>query len=205
MMKKDKLHSIAPLLSDLSSKGIGFDVPKNYFNTIEDAVISTLHLQKIQTTTSSTFKTPEDYFENFEDLTFSKLKATALLTNEHSNIPTDYFKTVEDRVFTRLKEEKKVISIKKLVGYIAPLAVAASLLLIFTLNTKQETVTFDSLATAEIEAFINSGLVDLDPDNVTAAFTDVELANTSLTTSLTENEVLDYLANEDIETFIYEN
>ena len=181
-------------------------MPKNYFNTVEENVISTLNLQEIQPKEAEVFKTPENYFDTVEEITLAKLKAEIAQTTNNTEIPAAYFDTVEDRVFSKIKADKKVITLKKVLSYAAPLAIAASLLLIFMLNTKQqEPVTFASLETAEIEAFINNGLVDIEPENLANAFSDIEFPTTILTTSLTENEVYDYLTDEDLETLIYEN
>ncbi|RXP53468.1 hypothetical protein EC396_10250 [Lutibacter sp. HS1-25] len=205
-MKKEKLHTIAPLLSQISSKEKGFTVPKNYFNTVEENVISILNLQEIQPKESNAFKTPAHYFDTVEEITLAKLKAEIAQKNNNTKIPAAYFNTVEDRVFAKLKADKKVISIKKITTYAASIAIAASLLLVFILNTtKKEPVTFASLEITEIEAFINNGMVDIEPENLANAFSDIEFPTTILTTSLTENEVYDYLTDEDIETIIYEN
>jgi len=205
-MDKDKSHTNSSFLDQISSKKTGFKVPNNYFNGIEDTVISELALNKIQPKEiSSNFKTPTDYFNTVEDITLAKLKAEAVFSEKESEISDNYFSNIEDRVFAKIKEDKKVISIKRITKYIAPLAIAASLLLIFILNSKQqETITFDSLATTEIEEFIESGLVDINTDNLELAFSDIELSPSNISTSISDDEVFEYLAIEDIENIIIE-
>ena len=204
-MKKIKLHSIAPTLSEISSKDSGFEIPQNYFDAIEKNVISRLTLRKNNPKkTEPVFNTPENYFESLEDKVLSKLTVETNLNKDPYNIPDLYFDTIEDRVLTKIKVRKSVFLIKIITKYVAPIAIAASLLLVFILNTNQKTITFDSLATSEIDQFINNGFIDIDSESLASAFSTIELPSNSLDASLSEDEVLDYLYNEDIETIIYE-
>jgi len=34
-MEKNKLHIIAPILSEISGKGTGFEIPQNYLNALK--------------------------------------------------------------------------------------------------------------------------------------------------------------------------
>lgn len=205
-MDRDKSHINSSFLGQFSSKKHGFKVPENYFDGIEDTVISELGLNKIQPKNiSSSFKTPTNYFNTVEDITITKLKAEVVFSKNKSEISDDYFSNIEDRVFAKIKEDKKVISIKRVTKYFAPLAIAASLLLIFILNSNQQgIVTFDSLATTEIEEFIENGLVDINTENLELAFSDIELATSSISTSISDDEVFEYLAIEDLENIIIE-
>ena len=118
---------------------------------------------------------------------------------------TYYFDTIEDRVLNKVKAPKAVFSIKIFTTYIAPIAIAASLLLIFILNTNQKTITFDSLATSEIEQFIDNGFVDINSESLALAFSSVEIPTNIMSATISEEEVLDYLYTEDLEAIIYEN
>ena len=205
-MKKEKLHIIAPILSEISLKKNAFKVPDNYFGTIEDDVVATINLQNLLSKNStSNFKAPNNYFDTIEEITITKLKAEVIQTKEKSQLPDGYFDTFEDLVLTKIKKNEKVISIKRIAKYFAPLAIAASLLLIFVLKTNQKTVTFDSLATTEIEQFVESGLIDINIENLAIAFSDVEFPTKNITTSISDEEVLAYLTIEDLETIIYED
>lgn len=205
-MKKDKSHTKKAILSENLLKENPFKVPENYFKTIENQIVSELNLENIQPKKiESTFKTPLNYFDNFEEITLTKLKAEVLQNTNTSKLPDDYFDTLENLVLTRIKKEQKVITIKRISKYVAPLAIAASLLLIFVLNTAKKSVTFDSLATTEIEQFVESGMIDINMENLAAVFTDFEYPVENLTNSITDEEVLEYLTIEDLETIIYEN
>lgn len=205
-MKKEKLHIIAPNLSEISLKKSAFKVPDNYLETTEDEVIAKIYLQKIvQKNSTSNFNIPTDYFNTIEEITLTKLKAEAIAIKNNAEIPSDYFETFEDRVLTKVKASQKVISLKQIAKYMAPLAVAASLLLFFILNTNTKKVTFDSLATSEIEQFIESGLVDINAITLAETFSEIDLSTNNLTNTISDEEVLDYLTVEDIENIIFEN
>jgi len=205
-MGKNKLHITAPILSEISIKGTGFEIPQNYFDTVEENVNSELSLQKhYPKDAASAFKLPENYFEEIEDVIFTKIKAKQIKNKDSFELPDHYFNTIEDRVLNKIKTPKTVISIKRITKYLAPIAIAASLLLIFILNTNQKTITFDSLATSEIEQFIDNGFVDIDSESLALAFSTVEISTDNISSPISEDEVLDYLYTEDLEAIIYEN
>ncbi len=66
-MKKENLHNI---------KQSGFKTPDNYFNTIEDQIMSQISLEKIDK--NSGFKVPDNYFDTIEDNILSKTKETKI-------------------------------------------------------------------------------------------------------------------------------
>ncbi len=208
-MKKKDLHKIAPKLSKNSLKKTGFKIPDKYFDTIEDAVFAELKAENFhENSNKNIFKTPKKYFNSVEDIVIAKLKAEAIQTNnkDTNEIPKNYFNSVEETVLSKINSETKVISLKNmLVKVIAPIAIAASLLLIFTLNTKQNSISFDSLATADIENWIDNGNIDIDALNMDSIYSDIELNNDMYSASLSDEEVLDYLYEEDLEEIIYEN
>jgi hypothetical protein len=204
-MKKDKLHKIAPILSEISKENSIFKVPENYFNEIEDVIFAELKTEAIQQKTKKlSFTVPQNYFNTVENITISKLKAEVLHKQQSEAIPINYFDTLEDKVFAKIKTKQKIILLKNITKFVAPIAIAASLLLIFTLNFKQQTISFDSLATSEIEQFIELGLIDFDSESLATVY-NIEIPTDNLTISLSNNEVLDYLTDEDLESLIYEN
>lgn len=204
-MKKQKLHKVAPILSSISKKS-GFKVPNAYFETLEVDVLSKIKAQELNSKIDkNSFKTPEAYFNSVEDIVIAKLKAESLQQNKNANVPDSYFDTIEASVISKLKTPKKVISLKTVSKYLAPIAVAASLLLIFTLNINKKTITFESLATSDIEQFIDYGMVDIDTQTLASTFSDIEIKTEELDLLLSDTEVLNYLTDEDLETFIYTN
>ena len=204
-MKKQKLHKAAPILNSISNKS-GFNVPNDYFETLEVDVLSKIKTEELNSEIDkNTFKTTEAYFDNVEDIVIAKLKAKTLHNEENTNVPDNYFDNLEDTIISKLKTPKKVISLKTVTKYFAPIAIAASLLLIFILNTNKDTVTFESLATAEIEQFIDYGMIDIDTQTLASTFSDIEIKTEELDLLLSDTEVLNYLTDEDLETFMYQN
>ena len=206
-MKKNKLHKIAPKLSEISLKKSGFEIPDNYFETIENAVLSELNIDEIDFKISKkTFTTPENYFESIEDIVIAKLKSEVIHKNIESSIPKNYFDSIEETVLTKIMASPKTIQLKtRFIKFIAPIAIAASLLLVFVLNNNSTNVSFDSLTLNEVENWIANGSIDYDALSVASMYPEIELKNEIFTISISDNEVLDYLYEEDLEAIIYEN
>ncbi|MFK5957687.1 MAG: hypothetical protein QM495_02340 [Lutibacter sp.] len=208
-MKKKDLHKIAPKLSEISLKKTGFEIPNKYFDTIEDTVFTKLKIENLQKySTKKRFKTPENYFNSVEDIVIAKLKAEAIQIENKSTleVPKDYFNSIDENVFTKIKSEAKIISLKNtLTKIIFPITIAASLLLIITLNTNKDLISFGSLATTDIENWIENGNIDIDDLTIASIYSDIELNNDNYALSISDEEVIDYLNNEDLELIIYEN
>ncbi len=207
-MKRKDLHTIAPKLSEISLKKIGFEIPKDYFDFIEDAVIAELKAEYfLKKGNKKAFKTSDNYFDSIEDIVIAKLKAEAIHNNNKGTImPENYFQTIEDKVLTEIKTAPKVISLKsRFIKFAAPIAIAASLLLIFVVNKNSKTVTFDSLASSEIETWIDNGGMDIDALSIVSIYPDIELNNEIYSASLSDDEVLEYLNEEYLDEIIFEN
>lgn len=150
------------------------------------------------------FEVPNGYFESLEDRVLSKIKSEVI-----NDIPEGYFDTIEDRVFEKIKnEEPKVISLKsRFVKVAAPLAIAASILLLITLqlfNTNQKDV-FANLETSEIKTWINNGDLDLETFEITSVYNDADFENIELYDSYSDNDLLEYLDDIDLESLILTN
>jgi len=206
-MKKEDLHKIAPILSEISLNNNGFEIPENYFKTIEDSVIAKLKTEKLpKEREHNPFKTPENYFETIEDIIITKLKAEAIHGKSNTSIPEKYFDSIEETVLTKIKDKTALISLRnKLTKIIAPLAIAASLLLLFMLKNDSNKITFDSLASTEIEDWINNGSIDIDASSIISLYPEIELNNEMLSINISDDEILEYLYKEDLDEIIYEN
>lgn len=205
MTKKD-LNNIAPILSKITSKGSGFQVPENYFDSIEDDVMAEIKSKNLtKQTNAANFKTPNNYFDSLEDLVITKLKAETFKTDENTVIPKNYFDNLEENVLSKLKPKSKIITLKKIAKYVAPLAIAASFLLIFILNNNSQNISFESIASSEIEEFIENGSINFDAESLTLVFPDIELDDTDFISSISDSAVLDYLNENEIEELFYEN
>lgn len=206
-MKKEDLHKVAPRLSEISLDNNSFKIPENYFRTIEDSVVAKLKTEKFpKEIEHNTFQTPENYFETIEDIIITKLKAEAIHGKGNTSIPEKYFDSIEETVLTKIKDKTATVSLKnRLTKIIAPIAIAASLLLIFMLKDNPSKITFDSLASTEIEDWINNGSIDIDALSIISMYPEIELNNEMLSVSISDDEVLEYLYKEDLDEIIYEN
>ena len=152
----------------------------------------------------NSFKVPEDYFNNLEDVVLAKLKAEVIYKNETSEIPKDYFDTIETDVFQKIKPKGKVISLRsRIIKITTPIAVAASIILAIVLTNNSNTVTFDSLTNADIENWIEQEIIN--ETEIASIFLDEELTDFYLETDISDNDMLDYLNENEIENLIYEN
>jgi hypothetical protein len=192
-------HSI---LDIIKVQGSGFNTPKGYFDTIENDVFSKLSLEKIPE--KAGYSIPENYFDSIERNTFSKIDIKSP-SKEHSfDVPKDYFNTIEDTVFKKIQQEDsiipKVINLKsRLTKVFAPLAVAASLLLLFTLYTTNtnENYSLENLAVTDIENWIENDYVSLDSYEIAEVYSDINFEDEF---SEDDIELLDYINGTDIES-----
>lgn len=195
-MKKDKLEHI---------KKSGFETPKEYFETIEDAVFTKIASDKFPK--KEGFEYPVSYFDAIEDVVFKKLNIDKKQKETGFKIPENYLKTIEDNVLKTVnsnKKEPKVIDFKSVfLKRIIPFAAAASLLVFIYLNYNQSSDThLDQLAATEIEQWIDDELITFDTYEITEVFDDVEFENQP---TFEDDEILDYLNGTDIESLTPEN
>ncbi len=117
-MKQNKLHNI---------KKTGFKAPEDYFNTLEDAILSDIKLKK--TSSDSGFKLPENYFDTLED-------------------------KIIDKVSTKAPTKVVPLFRKRTIIYIS--SAAAAVLLLFNLSIFENKPSFDSLDFETVENYIMS-------------------------------------------------
>lgn len=190
-MTRKELKNIAPILANLQNKGAGFKVPETYFETIETAFTD----KKVATSLPNHvgYIIPENYFESIEEKVFFKLGEDA---NKEQYVPETKFETFEDIVIGRIEQEKqaKFFNIKK---YWKPLAIAASLALVFFIYNPFNSSNNKEIA--EITQWIESGNLDLDSYEIAEYFQSelesLELENTINTESL-ENYLLEEVSEE---------
>ena len=192
-------------LDILKNQGHGFNVPKGYFDTIENDVFAKISTEKFPK--KEGFAVAKDYFETFDNKVLKAI-ASEKLKKTNFEIPKDYFETLEDKVFEKLQKEKvaepKVIKLRtRILKVVAPIAVAASLLLffVFQYNTSdQNKMSIDSIASTEIENWINDDLISLDSYEIAEAYSDVSFVNDE--TILESIELEDYLNGMDVESIL---
>ena len=154
------------------------------------------------------FNTPEGYFENFNDRLMDRIQSEeaqedgAIIPNiDGFAIPDGYFDVVTNDVLSKTAgKETKVISLKSNRNfYYSVAAVAAIFVLIFSLtwNSNPEPITFDDLANAEIEAYLESTDFEMTSYEIAEV---VSLEEMELTDMLGDN-----LDSDIILTFLDEN
>ena len=163
-MNTNKLHNI---------KDTGFKVPKDYFGSLEDVILTDLKLK--EKAPESGYKVPDNYFDALEN----KITNAIVLEKEVKVI----------KLFTWRKA-----------AYVS--AVAASLILMFNVffnNTNN--VTIENIETASIENYILNE--ELETSEIASLFTDedlsdVQLINDGYSSETLENYIFDNLEIEDI-------
>ncbi len=182
------------ILNNLKLEKTGFNHPENYFEDFENS------FQENNNKINSGFKTPNNYFNIIEDVIFDKVnfKPTGFET------PSNYFESVEDKVLSKINSAK-VIPLKnyKIIRRIG-IAVAASLVLFFSLynfNAKNSNLSLESVHISEIENWMDNDLITFNTYEISEIFTDADL---DLANNETD-EILDYLEYTDIESLILEN
>jgi len=123
------------------------------------------------------FDIPTGYFNKLEAEVFKKIETDEALLR---SVPEEYFDTIENRVFKKIKKEYKVISLKnRLLKIAVPIAIAASILLVITLqlsNSKQEDL-FANIKTSDIENWIESGDLELTEYEINVVYKGVNYDN----------------------------
>ena len=143
----------------------------------------------------NSFNTPEGYFDNFNDRLMDRIKkeeaeeTTSLIPKSDGfAVPDAYFDEVTPTVLSKtVAKETKVIQFKSNRNfYYSVAAVAAIFILIFSLtwNSTSEPITFDDLANAEIESYL---------ENTDFEMTSYEIAEV---VSLEEMELTDMLGDD---------
>lgn len=115
-MKTNKLHNI---------KESGFEIPKGYFDSLEDTIISNIKLKELSS--ESGFKTPDNYFDSLEETILSKISE---------------------------KENTKVISLFTRQNIVYLSGIAAAILLLFNLNIFNNDSLDWNLDTETVENYI---------------------------------------------------
>lgn len=162
-MKENKLHTI---------KKTGFSLPDNYFDGLEDKILSQSKIDDIK---EPGFKTPNNYFESLEDSILSKVVSE--------------------------KETTKVISIftKRNLMYVS--SIAAAILLLFNLSVFENKPNFDSLDSETVENYIiNEDITSLEIASLLTSQELIEdnFINYNLSEEHVENYILDNVDIEDI-------
>jgi len=106
------------------------------------------------------FKTPEGYFDNLTDRILDKVgeESQAVPENEGFSMPEGYLESFNDKLKSRMEpKETKVVQMRSYKQYwVAAASIAAIFLLVVLIPWKgTEEASFDTLASADIEAYLD--------------------------------------------------
>ena len=155
------------------------------------------------------FKTPEGYFEELNDKILKKLsdEKRSIPKNEGFSLPEAYFESLNEKIKDRLEpRETKVVKLHPYRRYwVAAASIAAIFLLAVLIPWKgTDATSFDALANADIEAYLEAGDLDMSSYELAEFIPEEQLEQTTmLEESVEEENIMDYLdeAIEDIDEF----
>ena len=145
------------------------------------------------------FKTPEGYFEGLTGKIMDKLseEERPIPENEGFGVPEHYFDSLNERIKDRLEpKETKVVQLHSYRRYwIAAASIAAIFLLAVLIPWKgTETTSFDALASAEIEAYLDEGNVEFSSYELAEFIPEENLEESMMLEERVEEEnIMDYL------------
>jgi len=153
------------------------------------------------------FEIPNGYFDSVEDIVLAKLKAEAMNKVNSSSVPDGYFETFEETVISEIKTSKpKVISLKsRVVKIMAPIAITASLLLVFILSSDNQLYTFEDLTSSDIEQWIENEDITFDEIELALVIEDSDLSGFEHSSKYSDEELLEYLNESDLELLNFED
>ncbi|MEZ4808893.1 MAG: hypothetical protein R2819_00920 [Allomuricauda sp.] len=160
----------------------------------------------------NSFNTPDGYFDSFHERLMAKInneevgKMESLIPKSDGfSVPKGYFDGLAEKVLSQVgQHETKVISLKAYRKfYYGAAAIAAVFLLVFGITWKKEApVSFENLASNEIDAYFETNEVDMSTYEIAevVSFDEIELNNV-FTHEVGEENILEYLSEsvEDIE------
>lgn len=158
-----------------------FSVPENYFESVEDTVLSKIIEEQLPG--EITYNVPENYFDIVEDSLFTKLDLQ--------------------------KKNVKVISLKDRLLKIIPAAAAACIIIFVGLNyfSVSNSNNLDSISNDEIEIWINENYNEYSTSH-SIEFVDADFTESSNIleddSSLNEDDILEYLNSIDNSSLLTE-
>lgn len=148
----------------------GFSAPKNYFQNLEDNLLSTVVEEKLPAQTS--FEVPSDYFSKLEDEILAKVA-----------VP---------------KKEVKVIPLRKRILQYASIASAACVLLFVGLQFfNKTTTTLNDITVADIENWYDNSYETIDSNELALVLTEDDLNENDFFNTENSTELEEYLENID--------
>tara|TARA_B110001454_G_scaffold213131_1_gene230835 strand:- start:3026 stop:3571 length:546 start_codon:yes stop_codon:yes gene_type:complete len=159
------------------------------------------------------FSVPPDYFETVEASFSNKLKENNFVKEKGFEVPDSYFNKLEDCILSKVSptnREVQVISLKKRISKLIPIAAAASIALFIGLNSfifnKTSENSLDKLTDSDVENWIANNINLIDINDFTITHSDVEFDEyLSIPNSISNNELENYLNHQENILQILEN
>lgn len=147
----------------------GFSVPENYFEGVEDVVLSKMFEQDFPKDIA--FSAPDNYFGSFDEEFLAKI-----------DFP---------------KKEVKVISLKSRILKFIPTTAAACILLFIGLNyfSTNEKISFETISSEELELWFNDNNLNENSRDL-LEFVDADFTGNDIIegdTSINDDDILEYL------------
>lgn len=199
-MYEDEIKDIAPQLTQLKLHDRGFNLPRDYFETVEEKVITEIKLASLKN--ENFFKVPNNYFDTLStEIALKNLKSSC--TEDSFKVPVGFFDSVESNVHIKMETQHKK-SLFTLTRYWIPFSVAAMLVLTVGIVKFSSKTPLQSaqVEVEEMEEWIENGSVDMNSYEIASIY-ETELSQINPTDFLNEKEIEDYLQN-DIDQLYYE-
>ena len=184
----------------LKDKGTGFKIPENY---LEDFTVDIPDEDSSIIPKSNGLKVPENYFDELEERLFENLDSE-LPEDTGFKVPDSYFKNFE--VKPEIHRENKVIQLfKRNRSRIIGLAVAASILLLFSIFpifNNSNSLDFDSLSDNDMESWLELNSDEINSFELADIIDDEDLYAAEM---ISEEDISDYLIQTDLERWLPDN
>ena len=189
----------APSLAAMS-KNNPFTVPNNYFESAEEAILSTLFLDGLkQKTNNNSFEIPQNYFEDLTERIEIKTRLSEMPVNENSfAVPENYFDTLQNRIASKIAAEEpaktaKIVPLWK--RNIVKYASAACFVLMASFGAYFYQNSAPSIPSAQMqpaELASEQMLYDIEESTIIEHL-EAQNTNTSKTTSASDTEMENYI------------
>ena len=188
----------APSLAAMSRSN-PFAVPNNYFESADEAILSSIFLDGLkQKTNDNNFEIPEHYFEDLTERIETTIRLSELPVKENFfAVPENYFDTLQDKIASKIatEEPKKTAKIvplwrRNIVKY----ASAACFLLMASFGTYfyQNSNSIPISQTQSADIANEQMLYDID-ENTIIEHLEAQNTNTSKTSSASDTEMENYI------------
>ena len=186
------------------SKELPFSVPSGYFETLEDRIMDAVSADQNKSVSSSNpFEVPQGYFESLEDRVMSTVAQNKQVTLDKENpftTPEHYFESLEQRVLEATVDKPVVKLERDYPSWVIPMiAIAAIFVAILAIDGfwPTQNMTIQDLENEEIALYLAETDFIYDNDAINILYSDNDILDTTnFETSLDNDELLNYLADE---------